>query len=58
MSVMLVFTAIAHFTFTKGMEMMIPDFIPFKTQAVYATGIMEILFAIALQVPSYRKISA
>ncbi|WLD22695.1 hypothetical protein NU10_08135 [Flavobacterium dauae] len=32
MSAMLLFTAIAHSTFTKGMTMMLPDFIPFKTE--------------------------
>ena len=30
MSIMLWFTAIGHFAFTKGMSMMIPQFIPFK----------------------------
>ena len=31
-SVMLLFTSIAHFAFTKGMVMMLPPFIPFKTE--------------------------
>ena len=30
MSIMLVFTAIGHFAFSKGMALMIPDFIPLK----------------------------
>ena len=30
MAVMLIFTAIGHFAFTKGMTMMLPDFIPFN----------------------------
>jgi drug/metabolite transporter (DMT)-like permease len=42
MCVMLCFTAIGHFAFSKGMSMMIPDFIPFKTELVYFTGILEI----------------
>ena len=40
MSVMLSFTAIGHFAFTKGMSMMIPQFIPFKTNLVYLTGFL------------------
>src|SRR5690348_8129513 len=44
MSAMLAFTAIGHFAFTKGMAMMLPDFIPFKSETVYLTGIIEIFF--------------
>jgi uncharacterized membrane protein len=51
MSVMLVFTAIAHFAFTKGMIMMMPDVIPFKKAIVYLTGIIEIVAAIGLLIP-------
>jgi uncharacterized membrane protein len=58
MSVMLVFTAIGHFAYTKGMRMMIPDFIPFKTGIVYLTGVFEIVAAIFLHVPSIRTITA
>lgn len=57
MSVMLVFTAIAHFTFTKGMEMMLPSFIPFKALVVYITGIIELAAAIGLLIPSLRIIT-
>lgn len=51
MSIILVFTAIGHFTFTKGMSMMIPKFIPLKECLVYTTGILEILLAVGLQIP-------
>ena len=57
MSIMLVFTAIAHFVFTKGMSMMIPDFVPFKENVIYLTGIFEILLAIGFQIPKFRIIS-
>ena len=57
-SVMLVFTAIAHFVFTKGMAMMLPDFIPYKTETVYLTGIIEIVAAIGLFIPNLRIIIA
>jgi uncharacterized membrane protein len=54
MAVMLVFTAIGHFAFTKGMTMMLPHFIPFKTTVIYLTGIFEIIAAIGLLIQSVR----
>lgn len=50
MSIMLLFTSIGHFKFTKGMEMMMPAFIPAKRLMIIATGFIEILAAIGLLV--------
>jgi uncharacterized membrane protein len=58
MCAMLLFTALGHFVLTKGMEMMMPDFIPFKTEVVYLTGLLEIMFGIGLLFPSTRVYSA
>ena len=58
MSAMLVFTAIAHFAFTKGMTMMLPDFIPNKTAVVYLTGLIEIAAATGLFIPGLRVLTA
>ncbi|RZL48146.1 MAG: hypothetical protein EOP00_10015 [Pedobacter sp.] len=57
MSAMLLFTAIGHFVYTKGM-MMIPNFVPFKKAVVYFTGILEIIFATGLLLPNYIYITA
>lgn len=38
--------------------MMLPDFIPFKVQTVYVTGIIEIAAAIGLFIPNFRIITA
>src|SRR5690349_16216210 len=54
MAVMLAFTAVAHFAYTKGMEMMIPPFIPYKKAMVYFTGIIEICAAIGLLLANIR----
>ncbi len=54
MSAMLIFTAIGHFVFIKGMSMMLPEFIPFKPHVVVASGIFEILIGIALLFPKYE----
>lgn len=58
MSVMLVFTAAGHFIFAEGMAMMMPDFIPFRGELVYFTGIIEIAAAIGLHVSGLRKLTA
>jgi uncharacterized membrane protein len=54
LSVMLIFTAIGHFAFKKGMEMMIPPAIPFKSALVFVTGIFEVLAAITVHIPSLQ----
>lgn len=54
MAVMLFFTGIAHFKFTKGMAMMMPNFMPLKEAWVYFTGVIEIAAAIGLLISSLR----
>lgn len=58
MCVMLFFTAIGHFAFTKGMTMLIPSIIPLKTEIVYLTGVLEILLGIGLIIPGFRIYAA
>lgn len=58
MSVMLLFTASAHFAFNDGMAMMLPDFVPYKAQVVYLTGIIEIAAAIGLFVQAFSVMTA
>ena len=41
----MVITGLFHFIWTKGMILMMPDFMPFKKMFVYVTGILEILVA-------------
>ena len=56
MSVMLVFTSVAHFKFTKGMVMMMPPAIPLKNEVVYFTGIIEIAAAAGLLIPALEQL--
>ncbi len=58
MAAMLVSTGIAHFVYTDGMILMLPDFIPYRLELVYLTGIIEILAAVGLLVPKYQKLTA
>jgi|SRR5450432_633079 len=57
MGCMLLFTAIGHFKFPEGMAMMIPEFIPFKKELIYVTGILEIILGIGLLFSSTRFIA-
>ena len=58
MSIMLIFTGIAHFIYTDGMVLMLPHIVPAKTTVIYITGLLEILAAFGLLIPKYRKTTA
>ncbi len=57
MACMLGFTAIGHFAFVDGMAAMIPNIFPFKKEIVFATGLLEIAFAIGLLFPKYQVLT-
>ena len=57
MACMLLFTAIGHFVFTDGMVVMVPDFLPFKSKMVLITGYLEVLFALGLLLPKYKRLT-
>jgi uncharacterized membrane protein len=42
------FTALGHFAKTDEMTSMLPSFVPWRRILIHASGILEILFAIAL----------
>jgi uncharacterized membrane protein len=58
MAMMMAFTALGHFKFTRGMAMMMPSFIPYKKQLVYITGVIEIAAAAGLLIPATRTLTA
>lgn len=51
LAAMLIFTALGHFIYTKGMVMMLPGFIPCKEMIVYATGVLEVAAAAGIFYP-------
>ena len=57
MAAMLVLTSFAHFLFNKGMSMMLPDFMPYKAEIIYLTGVLELLAAIGLLLPKSQIIT-
>jgi len=55
LATMLVFTGSSHFLKTPEMVQMLPEFLPYKIQLVYFTGLLEIAFAAGLMSPRYSK---
>jgi uncharacterized membrane protein len=55
MTAMLLFTAIGHFAYSKGMVKMMPAWLPFRPQLVFITGLLEILAALLLPVRAYTQ---
>lgn len=58
MAFMLLFTAMGHFIFRKGIAMMIPEQIPYKSEIIFLTGIIEIMAAIGLLISNLSFITA
>ncbi len=58
LTVMLLFTAMTHFVYTDGMQLMLPNRIPLKKSVVLISGFIEIALAIAIGIPRFRKIAA
>lgn len=58
MAGMLLFTALGHFTYTSGMAMMLPAFVPCKNLIIYLTGILEIFAAVGIFIPLFKQIAA
>jgi uncharacterized membrane protein len=55
LSVMILFTASAHFTALKeDLIKMVPKLLPYPRQIVFVTGILEVLGAIGLLIPQVR----
>ena len=57
LSVMLLFTSIGHFKFSKGMAKMLPAFVPNRSAIVFGSGILEIGFAIGLLLTATRMVT-
>lgn len=51
-------TGLAHFTNTDGMLQLLPEFLPPRTELVYASGALEILGAVTLLVPRLQRLTS
>jgi len=53
----LLFTSLGHLIYTKGMVLMLPDFIPLKKEMIYVTGLLEVIGAFGLFIPSLSRLT-
>lgn len=58
LAVMLIVTGIAHFTSTDLMIELMPEFLPYKREIVYLTGVLELLAVIGLLIDKTAKLTA
>lgn len=50
-----IFAGIAHFVQGEGFAAMIPEWVPFRLGLIYVTGVLEIVLAVLLLIPSTRN---
>ena len=51
------FTALGHFVRTEEMSAMLPPSIPYRVGLIYITGVLELLGAIGVWIPSLMRIT-
>lgn len=57
LAITLLFTSLGHFIYTKGMVLMLPGFFPLKKEIIYATGLLEVMAAFGLFIPSVSRLT-
>lgn len=55
LTLLFAFTGVGHFILTGPMTDMLPEAVPFRVELVYATGVLEVLLALAVLLPNYRR---
>jgi uncharacterized membrane protein len=55
LALLLIFTGTAHFYKTKEIGMMLPDFVSYKSDIIYMTGVLELLGALGILIPRVRR---
>ena len=54
---MFLLTATTHFTATASFMQSVPEFLPLRREAIYISGVAELLGAICLLVPQLRRVA-
>ena len=57
LSLFFAFTAIGHFIRTAEMSAMLPAAVPYRTEVIYLTGVLELLGAIGIWIPKLRRLT-
>jgi len=57
LSLFFLFTSIGHFIRTDAMAEMLPPSLPYRTGLIYVTGILELLGAVGVWIPSLMRVT-
>jgi uncharacterized membrane protein len=57
LAVLLIFTGTAHFYKTQEMAMMLPDYVPYKTEVIYITGVFELMGAVGILIQKFKTLA-
>ncbi len=57
LSLFFTFSATGHFVRTEGMAEMLPPAVPYRTEIIYITGILELVGAIGVWIPRLTKLT-
>jgi uncharacterized membrane protein len=57
LSLFFIFTSIGHFIRTEPMAAMLPSAVPYRTELIYFTGVLELLGAIGVWIPSLTRLT-
>jgi uncharacterized membrane protein len=57
LSLFFIVTALAHFTSTQAMAEMLPPSIPYRTEVIYISGVLELLGAIGVWIPRLTRLT-
>ena len=57
LSLFFLFTGIGHFFRTDPMAAMLPPSVPYRTELIYLTGVLELLGAVGVWIPQLMKIT-
>lgn len=57
LSLFFAFTGIGHFIKTDELVPMMPASVPYRLEAVYLTGVLEVLGAIGIWIPALRRLT-
>jgi uncharacterized membrane protein len=57
LAVLLIFTGTAHFYKTQEMALMLPDYLSYKSEIIYITGVLELLSAIGVLIPRVSRLA-
>jgi uncharacterized membrane protein len=57
LTIFFLFTSLGHFVRTEEMAAMVPPFISYRVETIYATGVLELLGAVGVWVPGLVRLT-